>query len=167
MSSGTRSGIAAKLGIGGIAVAVIAAALAIYAVFQAAFQVDGLIVIGDNTLLHKEAGWPIVICALGIVGAACLYRLDRSRATIWALLIVALGALIFGATVYQEAGGRASVEAEQFPDLFELIVVNHASPAIGLQLAKLAGILAVVSGLVLAGISLGPPSQSPPRQSAA
>jgi formate hydrogenlyase subunit 3/multisubunit Na+/H+ antiporter MnhD subunit len=110
-------------------------------------------VIGDNTLLHKEVGWPIVICALGIVAAACLYRLDRSRATIWAMLIVALGALIFGATVYQEAGGRASVEAEQFRDLLELIVVSHASPAIGLQLAKLAGILAVVSGLVLAAIS--------------
>ena len=65
-----------------------AAALAIFAVFQAAFQNGEIAVIKNNILLQKETGWPIVGCAVGIVGSVCLYRLDRRRATIWAVLML-------------------------------------------------------------------------------
>jgi hypothetical protein len=94
-----------KLEIGGIGLAIASAALAIFSVFQPAFQSSVIAEINKNTLLQKETGWPVVGCALGIVGSVCLYRLDGRRATIWAMLVVALGAVILGATVYPSDRG--------------------------------------------------------------
>jgi uncharacterized membrane protein len=132
-------------------VALAAAALAIFAVFQTAFQ-SGLeypVISPGNTLIQKESGWPILGCAVGIVASVVLYRLGGRRAVLWAMLAACLGALIYAATIYQETGGREVVEAGGGPLLIALDGV-HGSPGTGLRLAKAAGLLAMISGLVLA-----------------
>jgi FtsH-binding integral membrane protein len=139
--------------------AIAAAALAIFAVLQPAFESSALAEIEKNTLLQKETGWLIVACAVGIVGSVFLYRIHSRRATTWAMLVVALGAVILGATVYQVTGGRDALEGGS--DLLVLITVFHGSPAAGLHAAEAAGLLAVLAGLMLAFLSLRPLAEFP------
>jgi hypothetical protein len=153
MPAQTASSTTAKLSIGAMGLAIAAAALAIFSVFQPAFESSALAEIENNTLLQKETGWLIMACAIGIVGAAFLYRLDSRRAMAWAMVVVAGGAVIFGATVYQVTGGRDAAEGGN--DLLVLIQIFHGTPAVGIHAAEAAGVLAASAGLVLAFLSRG------------
>lgn len=148
MAAQTPSGNAARLSIGAVGLAIAAAALAIFSVFQPAFESKALAEIENNTLLQKGTGWLIVACAIGIVGAASLYCLDSRRATAWALVVLAGGAVILGTTVYQVTGGRDAVQGGN--DLLVLITIFHGTPAVGIQAAEVAGVVAALAGLVLA-----------------
>jgi hypothetical protein len=136
-----------------MALAIAAAALAVFSVFQPAFESQALAEIENNTLLQKGTGWLIVACAVVIVGGACLYRLDSRRATVWALVVFAGGAVILGTTVYQVTGGRDAVQGGN--DLLVLITIFHGTPAVGIHAAEVAGVLAASAGLILAFLSRG------------
>jgi hypothetical protein len=150
----------AKLSIGAMAVAIAAAALAVFSVFQPAFDAAWAgnenyysLEIENNTLLQKETGWLIVACALGILGGGCLYRLDSRKAMVWALLVLAGATVILGATVYQVTGNRDVVESG--PNSLLLLAVSRGSPAVGIHAAQAAGVLAASAGLVLTFLSRG------------
>lgn len=150
----------AKLSIGATGIALAAAALAVFSVFQPAFDAAWVggdtypsLEIENNTLLQKETGWLIVACAACIFGGACLYRLDSRRAMIWALLVLVGGAVILGATIYQGTGDRDVVQSASNPLL--ILMVSRGSPAIGIHAAQAAGVLAASAGLVLAFLSRG------------
>ncbi len=153
MPTQTAPGTAATLSIGAMGLATAAAALAVFSVFQPAFESPALAEIENNTLLQKGTGWLIAACAIAIVGAVVLYRLHSRRATAWAMVVLALGVVIFGTTVYQVTGGHDAVQGGN--DLLVLVRVFHGSPAIGLHAAEAAGILAALAGLILAFLSRG------------
>jgi hypothetical protein len=150
-----------------MAIAIAAAALAVFSVFQRAFNAafDGSesyysldenyysLEIENNTLLQKETGWLIVACAIGILGGACLHRLDGRRATVWALLVLVGGAVILGATVYQVTGYRDAVQSAPNPLL--ILMIARGSPAVGIHAAQAAGVLALSAGFVLTFLSRG------------
>ncbi len=153
MPAQATSSVAAKLSLVAMALAIAAAALAVFSVFQPAFESQALAEIEDNTLLQKETGWLIVACAIGILGGACLNRLDSRRATVWALLVLVAGVVILGATVYQVTGGRDAVQGGN--NLLVLITIFHGTPAAGIHAAEVAGVLAVLAGLVLTYLPRG------------
>lgn len=141
-----------------MAIGIAAAALAVFSVFQPAFDAAWAgaenyysLAIENNTLLQKETGWLIIACALGILGGACLYRLDSQRAMVWALLVLAGGAVILGATVYQVTGNRDVVQSGPNPLL--ILAVSRGSQAVGIHAAQAAGLLAASAGLVLTLLS--------------
>lgn len=149
----------AKLSIGAMAVAIAAAALAVFSVFQPAFNAAFAgsenyysLEIESNTLLQKGTGWLIVACAIGILGGACLHRLDGRRATVWALLVLVGGAVILGTTVYQVTGYRDAVQSA--PNTLLILIVARGSAAVGIHAAQAAGVLAVSAGFVLISLSL-------------
>lgn len=151
----TASGTVTKLSIGAMGLAIAAAALAVFSVFQPAFESALIAEIENNTLLQKGTGWLIVACAIGVVGAVFLYWLDSRRATAWATVVLAAGVVILGATVYQVTGGRDAVQGGN-PGLLVLISAFHGSPAIGLYAAEAAGMLAALAGVMLAFLSRKP-----------
>jgi hypothetical protein len=153
MPAQTAPGTAAKLSIGSMGLAIGAAALAVFSVFQPAFESSELVEIENNTLLQKGTGWLIMACAIGIVGAVVLYRFHSRRATAWALVVVALGVGVIGTTLYQVTGGRDAVQGGN--DLLVLITIFHGTPAIGLHAAETAGVLAASAGFVLAFLARG------------
>ncbi len=141
-----------------MAIAIAAAALAVFSVFQPAFDAAFAgsenyysLEIENNTLLQKGTGWLIVACAIGILGGACLHRLDGRRATLWALLVLVGGAVILGTTVYQVTGNRDVVQSGPNPLL--ILSVARGSPAVGIHAAQAAGVLAASAGLVLTFLS--------------
>lgn len=151
------------LRLGAMALALAAAGLAIFSVSQPAFETRWIAEIENNTLLERGTGWPIVACALGIVGATLLYGLDRMRATKWAMVVVALGAVILGTTVYQVTGGRDAVQGGD--SVLVLFATPYSSPATGLRAAEAAGMLAGIAGLFLALLSrsASKTGSTPPR----
>lgn len=143
-----------------MAITIAAAALAVCSVFLPAFDApwaggEGhlFLEIENNTLLQKETGWLIVACAVCIVVGACLYRLDSRRAMVWALLVLAGGVVILGATVYQVTGNRDVVQSG--PNALLILMVSRGSPAVGIHAAQVAGLLAASAGFVLAFLSRG------------
>jgi hypothetical protein len=156
----------ARLSDGARLLAIAAAGLAIFSVFQPAFGLpDGhqMIetpykeVLGPNSLLERSAaGVTILIGAIGIIALACLSRVHGRRATAWGMAIVLLGATIYGATIYQTTEGRDWIEEGN--NLLMLVQYPHAPPALGIHAARWAGALAVLAGLALAylGLLTGP-----------
>jgi amino acid transporter len=149
-----------RLGIGAMTIAIAAAALAVFSVFQPAFNAAFAgsedyysLEIENNTLLQQGTGWLIVACAIGILGGVCLHRLGGRRATVWAFLVLVGGAVIFGTTVYQVTGYRDVVQSGPNPLL--ILIVARGSPAVGIHAAQAAGVLAASAGLVLTFLSRG------------